>query len=232
MTRTSRLLAMLLLGALLAAPAEARRRKKEHDVPPTPTWTDVAPPPAENARGSLWSTASVPWADDLRARRENDVIVVRVAERSVARAKANTKTKRDSKTELGVPHLFGLTEGAASSTLDPSALIEATTKQDFKGDGATTREETFTTTVSGRVVKVLPNGHLYVEAAREMLLNNERQFLLLSGVVRPTDVAADNSVVSTQMADVRIVFAGRGDLSSVQKKNWFLKALSWIVPFL
>jgi flagellar L-ring protein precursor FlgH len=224
----------LLLAAvvvLACAPSAHARRKKEVVVPPVPTWTPAPAPPAERAVSSLWSADTLPWADDRRARRENDLVLVRIVERSMAASKVLTKTKRDHSASLGVPSFFGLIESTASEHLDPSSLLQADAKNDFTGDGTTGREESLTTLVTGRVVAVLPNGNLHVEAAREIKINNERQYLLLAGVVRPTDVAFDNSIRSTQMADLRIVFAGAGDLSKIQKKGWFMKALSWLLPF-
>ncbi|MEM7247694.1 MAG: flagellar basal body L-ring protein FlgH [Acidobacteriota bacterium] len=232
---TRLVLLVVAVGLLLPAEAEARRRKKrkEKRLPPVPTWTPppVAEPPVERAPNSLWTSRTQALTSDLRAHRVNDLLTIRILESSIAESQVTTDTSRDADASFGLPNLAGLTESLASTNLSPASLLNGNTSNSFSGDGSTRRQESLTTLVTGRVVAVLPNGNLHVEAAREITINNERQYLLVAGVVRPRDVASDNSVLSTQVADLRVVFAGVGDLSKVQKKGWFLKALSWILPF-
>ena len=101
----------------------------------------------------------------------------------------------------------------------------------FDGKASTTRANKVTATVAARVVNVMPDGLLQVEGARETKVNNETQYLVVSGLIRSRDVAADNSIMSTQMADAQIAYYGKGVVSDKQKPGWFTRLMDHVWPF-
>ena len=82
-----------------------------------------------------------------------------------------------------------------------------------------------------RVSKEMPNGDLFLEGTKVVLINNEEYHLYVSGLVRPTDISPDNSVQSTRIADAQIEFTGRGDLADQQRKGWMIRLLDTMNPF-
>ncbi|MFT3709073.1 MAG: flagellar basal body L-ring protein FlgH [Archangium sp.] len=101
---------------------------------------------------------------------------------------------------------------------------------EFQGDGRTARTEKLTATVPAVVKKVLPNGNLFIEGHRVVLVNNEEQHFYISGVVRPIDIAQDNSVRSSYVADAEIEFTGRGVLTDAQRPGFFTRLWNLIAP--
>ena len=98
-------------------------------------------------------------------------------------------------------------------------------------DAATSRRSTVSTSLTARVVEVFPNRNLLIEANREVLVNGERQLVTLRGVVRPTDISADNVVLSTRIAEMELEVDGRGLVADAQKPGWLFKVLNGIWPF-
>ena len=187
---------------------------------------------ASSSPGSLWRDgrpASMLFTD-ARALRENDLVVIKIEENANANRNANTDLTRNSNMTLSAD---GFIKRLAPSTHSLEASVGLTTQGNyqFQGDGASARTEHFVATVPSLVRKVLPNGNLFVEGHRVVLVNNEEQHYYISGVIRPIDIEQDNSIKSTQVADAEIEFTGRGDLSDNQKQGWFARHLSWIWPF-
>ena len=171
---------------------------------------------------------------DRRARRAGDILLVRIVENSSGAKKAYTKTERTSAVEGGVTSLFGIEKWISdrNARFTPSAKsLKADLTNDFEGKGETRRNSTVTATISARVVDVTPVGNLVLRGFRQVRVNDETQHIILSGVVRPEDVAADNSVLSTQLADARIEYNGTGILSDKQQPGWLARVLDVVWPF-
>ena len=110
-------------------------------------------------------------------------------------------------------------------------LVNGTTGSTFEGSGATTRATTLETTLTARVVDVLPNGYLVVEGMREVHINNENQMVILNGVIRPDDVSSGNQVLSSAVAQMSVKVQGKGLASSQIKPGWLYKILMGVLPF-
>ena len=121
--------------------------------------------------------------------------------------------------------LFGA-EKALPSAIDPTNLVGASSGTQFKGSGATTRSGTLTATITARVIEVLPNGDLVLEGVREIDINGDRQIVVLTGVVRPRDVATSNVVLSPQIGQLRIRYFGRGLMKDNLKPGWLVRVLN------
>jgi len=187
------------------------------------------------ASNSLWrDTASL--YEDVKARRLNDIITINVSESISGSGTADTSASRSSTADasvsslLGVPLNLGLGNLFGNgNTFTPG--VSGSMKDDFKGSGATTRAGTLIGTITAKVVEVMPNGTLAIESRKEITINNEKQILILQGMIRPDDVANDNTVASGRVADARVFFVGDGVVSGKQDTGWFVKILDKIWPF-
>ncbi len=191
-------------------------------------------PPAE---GSLYSpgTESSLYSD-MRARNTGDVITILIEENLRGTKNASTSTSKKSDMNLGLTGILGLEFNEAmqpnyKGTVDATKAIGGASSDSFNGSGKTSRDASLRGTVSARVLQVLPDGNLFVEGTRELKINNETQFLILSGVVRPKDVTPDNTISSTKLADARIEYTGAGTLSEKQSPGWLGRILGTVAPF-
>ena len=188
---------------------------------------------AKPAPGSLFSDANPGYLEDTRAVRVGDVLVINVNETANASGTATTDLSRTSSGDVGMPNLLGFMPALlkAYPKIDPSNLVQFANKTAFAGAGDTARNGNLSGNIAVRVVKEMPNGDLYLEGTKVILINNEEYHLYVSGLVRPTDIAQDNSIASTRIADAQIEFTGRGDIADQQKRGWFAKALDAVNPF-
>ena len=195
-------------------------KHREYELSASTTRGDQAPSP-----GSLWRDGRSPAMlyTDARALRENDLVVVKIEE--VADAKRSSDTDLSHKSNVSAVAAFNQ---ALSS---PSLQVNGTFDKSFQGTGSTGRTERLTATVPALVRKVLPNGNLFIEGHRVVLVNSEEQHFYISGVVRPIDIDQENSVKSSMIADAEIEFTGRGILSDNQRQGWLARYMGWLWPF-
>lgn len=175
-----------------------------------------------DTEGSLWRAEgrNANLFSDYRAFRAQDLVVVRIEENADARRSADTNLSRETDYSASV-QAFLRTVAVATPQVDLTAALKL--GNSFNGDGKTARTEKLSATVPAIVKKVLPNGNLFIEGHRVVLVNNEEQHFYISGVVRPIDIAQDNSVRSSYVADAEIEFTGRGVLSDNQKPGFFTR---------
>lgn len=181
--------------------------------------------------GSLWEEgrpASLLFTD-ARALRQDDLVVVKIEEVADAKRSADTDLSRDSKFSADLSAF--LRQAGVATGPELTAQAAAGTNSSFLGQGSTARTERLTATVPALVRQVLPNGNLFIEGHRVVLVNSEEQHFYISGVVRPIDIDQSNSVKSSLIADAEIEFTGRGVLSDNQRQGWFSRYFSWIWPF-
>lgn len=183
------------------------------------------------SEGSLWQDgrpASMLFTD-ARALHTNDLVVIKVEEIASANRSTNTTLARDSSASAKIDAFLGVLGKLQKAGFDPALGGSASTA--FKGQGASDRSEYLTATVPALVRKVLPNGNLFVEGHRVVLVNSEEQHFYISGVVRPIDIDQENSVKSSMVADAEIEFVGAGDLSDNQKQGFLSRHFGWLWPF-
>ncbi|MCC6748507.1 MAG: flagellar basal body L-ring protein FlgH [Deltaproteobacteria bacterium] len=187
----------------------------------------------QHADGSLFNESSDTLFTHRRSSRIGDLVTVVVAESAAANDDAATEAGRSSELSFGVNSFFNAMTAlkAAHPGIDPTKLISAMAKNDFNGKGATRRSGRLTATITSRIKRVLPNGDYYIEGHKALLLNEEESHLYVSGVVRPSDIQADNSVLSSVIADAQVEYTGRGPVADKQKPGWFSRFLDWIWPF-
>jgi flagellar L-ring protein precursor FlgH len=184
----------------------------------------------EASPGSLWHPGAV-LADavrDVKASQVNDLVTILVTERASAVARGATKTARKAESEHSVGALFGRVQ-AGSRLANLTGLSGSST---LDGQGATTRDTVLTTTLSARVVEVLPNGYLVVEGSKETVVNSERQWVTVRGVVRPYDISPGNVVRSDRLAQLEVRINGKGVVGDAVRRPFFLyRLLMGLLPF-
>lgn len=192
-----------------------------------------APEPAAYAPNSLWSKGSRAFFKDQRARRIGDILTVAVVitdKAKIANETGRSRTESDSTSVGGVPGAVIdkvlLPAGMASSN-----LVDTSTKTSQTGTGSVDRSETLSTNVAALVTQVLPNGNLVIEGRQEVRVNNEIRELIVAGVVRPEDIASDNTIESAKIAEARISYGGRGQITDVQQARYGTQVMDVLMPF-
>jgi flagellar L-ring protein FlgH len=188
---------------------------------------------AKPTNGSLFSEANGGWLEDTRAVRVGDFVVIKIDEQSNAKGASTTNLKQDSSANSGANAMLGLVPALkkAYPDIDPSKLIEFASKSGFSGAGDTARNGELTGNIAVRVVKEMPNGDLFLEGTKVVLINNEEYHLYISGLVRRVDITKDDTIASSRIADAQIEFTGRGDIADQQRKGWLAKLAETLNPF-
>jgi flagellar L-ring protein FlgH len=181
-------------------------------------------PVTRSAPDSSWMTGLM---GDLRARRVNDLVTVRVVESVSAAGSADSSLDKDSKSSASLTKMFGV-ETKFPGWLDPTSLAAGSSNTTFKGGGQTQRAGELTATISARVVEVLPNGDLALEGVREVDINGDLQMIVLSGVVRTADIGPGNVVPSTAIGQMRVRYFGRGLIKDNLQPGWIIRILNKI----
>ena len=187
---------------------------------------------AKPAPGSLFSDANPGYLEDTRAVRVGDFVILNINESADAQGDSSTNLSRDSSANMAVSGMLGLIPALkrAYPDIDPTQLVAFANTAGFAGTGTTERKGQLTGNVAVRVVREMPNGDLFIEGTKVVLINNEEYHLYLSGLVRPADIAQDNSIASTRIADAQIEFTGRGDVADQNRKGWFARLLDTLNP--
>jgi flagellar L-ring protein precursor FlgH len=244
-----RTLALLVSVSLLLPSCAAFRRLDEVGAPPAMTpasdptrdanWRPITlpmprPQYADSTPNSLWRPGSHAFFNDPRAAQVGDIITVVVNIVDSAVVNNATSAVRAGAQALAVPDLFGL-QTALSRVLpsgtDLTKLVSTTTNGSAAGVGTITRGETVQLRVAAVITQVLPNGNLALAGRQEVRVNSELRELLLSGVIRPQDIMADNTVLHDRMAEARISYGGRGQLTDVQTARYGQQILDIVSPF-
>lgn len=214
-------------GPAHIAPFKPRQRKFEVGEYAA-TQADAKP-----AVGSIYSEAQAAYLEDTRALRVGDIVLIHINEEADAQGGATTNLSKNTDREASVNALLGLVPAIqkAYPDIDPKNLLALTSKFDFSGEGKTQRAGKLRGSIGVHVRKELPNGDLYVEGTKVVMINHEEYHLYISGVIRTADIEQDNSVDSSLIADARVEFTGRGDINDQVERGWLTKVLDAINPF-
>lgn len=229
------LLAGLLLGCATAAkenPDTANQTAQppvaEAPAPQPPTQAATVKP-----QDSLWQQDSDfgTLFVSQKALRVGDIVTVKIVESSSAMNQATTTTGRDSSIGISTEKFFGLENETMDWMFNPFGELSANFESDFEGEGATKRSGDLTAYITANVTEVLPNGNLKILGNREVTINNEKQFIYLSGVIRTKDISPKNEILSTYIADAQIEYSGKGVVNDRQKPGWLTSLLNVVWPF-
>lgn len=186
------------------------------------------------AGASLFRSGGGGLFRDQRASRVGDILTIRINIADKAAFGNTTSRSRTGSQTSGVAALLGLQKPLAKilpGAVDPSKLVDLNSASDNKGAGSTSRSETVSMTVAAVVVDVLPNGNMLIRGRQEMRVNYELRELVVTGVVRPEDIGRDNSIQHSQIAEARISYGGRGQLTDVQQARWGQQLYDALFPF-
>ncbi|MFO1185562.1 MAG: flagellar basal body L-ring protein FlgH [Bauldia sp.] len=186
----------------------------------------------DHSANSLWRTGSRTFFRDQRAQRVGDILTVTVKITDKADIQNTTKRSRTENESLnaggGLDSKFiKLLPGVTDAT----AAVDVTSGGAAQGAGSVARSEQLTTSVAAVVTQVLPNGNLVIEGRQEVRVNFELRELIVAGVVRPEDIGAENIVDSSKIAEARISYGGRGQISDVQQPRVGAQVLDVLLPF-
>lgn len=193
-------------------------------------------PPSKQYANSLWQSGSRAFFRDQRAARVGDILRVNIQINDQAVVNNETEGKRQASDTATMANLFGL-ERKALNLLpnnnggDPANMLSTTGNVNNKGTGSIRRKDQVQTQVAAIVTQVLPNGNLVIDGKQEIRVNFDVREVAIRGVVRPQDILADNTIDSTQIAEARIIYGGRGQLMEMQQPRWGSQVLEELSPF-
>jgi flagellar L-ring protein precursor FlgH len=242
-------IALRLLAACALSGCGALQRLSDVGRPPAmtatsdptkdPKWRPITmpmphPEPIPSQPASLWRTGSRAFFKDQRAAQVGDIVTIIVSTTDTADVEnASSETKNGSET-MGVPNLLGLEASLPKllgKAVSAASLVSANSASTAGGTGKIKRNETVALRLAGVITQVLPNGNLVVAARQQMRVNSELRELEVSGVIRPQDIASDNTVSHDRMAEARISYGGRGQLTDIQTPRYGQQVLDILLPF-
>ncbi|GBD43153.1 Flagellar L-ring protein [bacterium HR40] len=209
-----------------------------------PEWKPVrmpmpAPEP-EIAAGanSLWRSGARGFFRDQRARRVGDILTVEVTISDRAKLSNETTRKRDNSDGLGIADLLGLENklqkvlpSSDGRPLDPASLVDLESSMANRGSGKVDRAETVRLQIAAVIVQQLPNGNLVIEGRQEVRVNYEIREIYVAGVVRPEDISPRNTIAHDKIAELRVGYGGRGQLTDVQQPRYGAQILDILLPY-
>lgn len=203
------------------------------DVRPYPALAPVQPvmpPQAQATAGAIYAAGpSLQLYSDRRARDVGDLLTITLLENTQAQMSANTATSKESELAIGTPTIFG-----APVTLGGKDILSATANgsRDFTGRGNSAQSNRLQGNVTVTVMQRLPNGNLVVQGQKNLRLNQGDELVQVQGIVRAADIAPDNTIPSSRVADARIVYGGRGAVAQSNAMGWLSRFFnSGLTPF-
>ena len=177
------------------------------------------PEPTPASANSLWRTGARSFFGDQRARRVGDILTVNIDINDRAQTQNSTQRSRSHSASGGVTNFFGLENSlgrAFPGGFDPAKMVGTEGAADAAGSGSVNRSERVNLTVAAVVTAVMPNGNMVIQGRQEVRTNREVRELTVAGIVRPEDISSANTIAHTQIAEARISYGGRGDISRMQ----------------
>jgi flagellar L-ring protein precursor FlgH len=190
-----------------------------------------APQPASFNANSLWRNGSRAFFKDQRAHQIGDILTVKVNFTDKAEIANETNRSRASGENSGITDFLGRNRITAPSPILPGRILTADGTASYEGKGGVNRQEALQTTVAAVVTQVLPNGNLVIEGKQEVRVNFEVRELIVAGIVRPEDIESGNTIDSTKIAEARIAYGGRGQITDVQQPRYGQQVLDILLPF-
>lgn len=169
-----------------------------------------------------YSAPMVNLYSDHRAMRVDDILTIMIVESAKAGSESGTKTSKEN--SLGLEAAGG--SGALRAI--PGFGLSGSNKVNYDGKGGTTREGSLVATITARVIKVLDNGNLVIEGSKMVVINDEKEIIKITGIVRPQDVRKDNVIYSSSIADAEITYAGKGVANTGRRPGLLARFLNWV----
>jgi flagellar L-ring protein precursor FlgH len=189
------------------------------------------------ANGSIFGQGDNPLFSDHKAMHVNDIVTVTIIESINSSNSVNKAIKESDTTELGGgTFTTGGGNSAVSSLVNKangltSLGFNANSTSSSSGQGAYSKAASFQTTVSARIIKVLENGNYFIAGRRDILIDDEKQIMQISGVIRPYDIDQYNQIDSDKISDAKIMYSSEGELDRSIQQGWATKAIRAVWPF-
>jgi flagellar L-ring protein precursor FlgH len=207
-------MALLLLTACTSVP------KRDPEFAPVQPASLM--PPVQSS-GSIYQAGyDMRLFEDNKAMRVGDVLTIKLQELTQAQKAGDLNAKKNIDVLVGAPSVEGF---AMSALTGNDAETKLTAKRDFKGEGAANQSNSLSGDISVTVIELLPNGNLKVRGEKRVTLNQGDEYVRLSGIVRPVDIAADNTIASDKVADATIMYTGDGAMADASKMGWLARVI-------
>ena len=223
----------MLLGSTVGCVRHVKpykQKKRSYELPVPHAAYDAA-----NSSGSLFDPQGIGsrLVADARAQNVNDVVIVVIDEQATARRDASTQAIRQDERSAQLTSFLGLIAKLQKEypDFDGATAMQLSSDSTFNANGQTSRSDNLQATVPSMVRQVLPNGTLFIEGHRVVLVNDEEHHFYISGVIRPEDIDGLGQVQSSRIADAQIEFTGRGVLTDTSSKGWLSSILDKLWPF-
>jgi len=222
-----------LLAAAASPAAEKKKPPKEPALAPVEVYAKEAEERGHSdfrLPGSIWQPGAPlsGLARDPKAGQVDDLLTIVVAENASAVSTGTTKTSRQSSSGYSITSLLKPTKATGAL----ANLLTSSGNQALNGQGTTSRDVTLTTTLSGRVVQVLPNGYLMIEGSKSVVINSETHLVTVRGVARPADITPGNQISSDQLAQMEVRINGKGVVNDAIRRPFILyRLLMGLLPF-
>lgn len=190
---------------------------------------------AQNSQpNSLWQAKRQTFFKDTRAAKVGDIVTVTIAINDAAHMQNQTsRSKTGSETDT-LPNFLGL-ESALTKVLpaavNPTKLVGETSASTSNGTGQIQRSEAINLTLAATVIQVLQNGNFVIQGRQQVLVNNEMRDLALQGIIRPEDILNNNTIAYQQIAEARILYGGKGNLTNLQQPGYGQQFFDAVFPF-
>lgn len=187
--------------------------------------------------GSIFGQGDNPLFSDHKAMHVNDIVTVIISENAQSSNSGSKKlTQSDSSTLGGGAFTSVGGNGAVSSAASKlsgftNIGFESNSGNAYNGQGSATKDASFTTTVSARIVKVLQNGNYFISGKREILIDEQKQIIQIGGVIRPYDIDQNNMISSSQISEAKIFYKTEGDVDRATQQGWGTKIIQAVWPF-
>jgi flagellar L-ring protein precursor FlgH len=196
------------------------------------------PIPVERQANSMWQPGARAFFKDQRASTVGDILTVTINIADTASLENTSSRSRTNEENAGLPSFLGYDVGRMLKRLPgqnnaPPAgnLVEMGSSNSSSGTGSIERKETIALRIAAVVTQILPNGNLVVQGSQEVRVNSENRVLQVAGVVRPQDIRSTNEIPHDRLAEARIQYGGRGQLTDVQRPRWGQEIFDIVFPF-
>jgi len=184
--------------------------------------------------GSLFNNGDNLFSDK-KAMRVNDIVTVLINFKVKATSSGKKQTSEATTTPMGGVNLLaaGINHVAGIAGIHPglNSLADNTTNRSYQGQGSNTRDDSFSASVTARIIKVLKNGNYFIAGSRQVMIDGEKNIIRVCGVIRASDIDATNTIDSKYIADAKIEYKTEGDIEQATNKNWFAKFLDAVSPY-
>jgi flagellar L-ring protein precursor FlgH len=218
----------------------AELTKPEIDFEP-PKYVEQMPPREDEqefaSTGSIFGQGDNPLFSDHKAMHVNDIVTVNIVEEAAATSSGTKDLSKDDTSNLG-GGIFASAGGSDTVGKYVGKLngisnvgFNSESSSAFSGSGSASKDASFVTTISARVVKVMKNGNYFIHGKREILVDEQKQIIQVSGVIRPYDIDQDNTISSSKISDAKILYKTQGDIDRATEQGWGTKAVQAVWPF-